>query len=102
MKTTLIAHACLLVESKGTVLMTDPVLFGYLWEELNVHCPSINLDIDKIPKVDILNISHRHQDHFDIRTLAFLAGKNTILKPDAVVLAPNDELLLEVMEELGT
>ncbi|MGV7222593.1 MAG: MBL fold metallo-hydrolase [Nitrospinales bacterium] len=101
MKTTLIAHANLLVESKGTVLMTDPVLFGYLWEELNIHCPSINLDIDKIPKVDILNISHRHQDHFDIRTLAFLAGKNTILKPDAVVLAPNDEILLEVMEELG-
>ena len=39
------------------------------------HCPSINLDIDKIPKVDILNISHRHQDHFDIRTLAFSGGQ---------------------------
>lgn len=101
MKTTLIAHACLLFESKGTTVLTDPVFFDYLWEEINVHCPSINLKIDEIPKIDVLNISHRHQDHFDIRTLAFLAGKNTILKPDAVVLAPNDEILLEVMEELG-
>jgi len=101
MKTTLIAHACLLVQSKGTTLLTDPVFFDSLWEEINVHCPSIDLKIDKIPKVDILSISHRHQDHFDIRTLAFLAGKNTILKPDAVILAPNDDILLEVMEELG-
>lgn len=101
MKTTLIAHACLLFESKGTTVLSDPVFFDYLWEDINVHCPSIDLKIDKIPKIDILNISHRHQDHFDIRTLAFLAGKNTILKPDAVVLAPNDEILLEVMEALG-
>lgn len=97
----MIAHACLLVQSKGTTLLTDPIFFDSLWEEINVHCPSIDLKIDKIPKVDILSISHRHQDHFDIRTLAFLAGKNTILKPDAVILAPNDEILLEAMEELG-
>jgi len=101
MKTTLIAHASLLIQSKGTTLLTDPVFFDFLWEEINIHCPRIDLKIDKIPKVDILSISHRHQDHFDIRTLAFLAGKNTILKPDAVILAPKDEILLETMEELG-
>ncbi len=101
MKTTLIAHACLVVQSKGATLLTDPIFFDSLWEEINIHCPSIDLQIDKIPKVDILSISHRHQDHFDIRTLAFLAESDNVLKPDAAILAPNDEILLEVLEELG-
>lgn len=101
MKTTLIAHACLLVQSKGVTLLTDPIFFDSLWEEINIHCPSIDLQIDKIPKVDILSISHRHQDHFDIRTLAFLAESDNVLKPDAAILAPNDDILLEVLAELG-
>ncbi len=100
MKTTLIAHASLLVQSGNTTLLTDPVFFEYLWEECNVHCPSIDLALDKLPKVDVLNISHRHQDHFDIRTLANIASSKTILAPDAIVLAPRDEILLEVLKEL--
>ena len=100
MKTTLISHASLLVQSGNTTLLTDPVFFEYLWEECNVPCPSIDLDLDKLPKVDVLNISHRHQDHFDIRTLAHIASSSTVLAPDAIVLAPRDEILLEVLNEL--
>ena len=100
MKTTLISHASLLVQSGNTTLLTDPVFFEYLWEECNVPCPSIDLDLDKLPKIDVLNISHRHQDHFDIRTLAHIASSNTVLAPDAIVLAPRDEILLEVLNEL--
>jgi len=100
MKTTLISHASLLVQSGNTTLLTDPVFFEYLWEECNVPCPSIDLDLGKLPKVDVLNISHRHQDHFDIRTLAYIASSSTILAPDAIVLAPRDEILLEVLKEL--
>ena len=97
---TLISHACILIQSRDITVLTDPVFFDYLWEECNVQCPSIDLDRSKIPKVDILNISHRHQDHFDIRTLAYLAGNTDILASDAVVLAPRDEILLEVLKEL--
>ena len=100
MKTTLISHASLLVQSGNTTLLTDPVFFKYLWEECNVPCPSIDLDLDKLPKIDVLNISHRHQDHFDIRTLAHIASSNTVLAPEAIVLAPRDEILLEVLKEL--
>ena len=100
METTLISHASLLVQSGNTTLLTDPVFFEYLWEECNVPCPSIDLDLEKLPKVDVLNISHRHQDHFDIRTLAYIASSKTILAPDAIVLAPRDEILLEVLKEL--
>jgi len=99
-KTTLIGHACLLIQSKETTILTDPVWFDYLWEEINVLCPSVTLEKDKVPPVDVLNISHRHQDHFDVRTLAYLVGNEKILKPDSIVLAPKDELLLDILNEL--
>ena len=46
-KTTLIGHACLLVQSEETTILTDPVWFDYLWEEINVLCPSIILEKNK-------------------------------------------------------
>ncbi len=100
LKTTLIGHACLCIQSRDTTILTDPVWFDYLWEEINVLCPSIDLNKKNIPPVDILNISHRHQDHFDVRTLAYLAQDNGILKPDATILAPEDHLILDVLKEL--
>ena len=100
-KTTLIGHASMLIQSNKTTILTDPVWFDYLWEEVNVLCPSIDLDLKKIPSIDVLNISHRHQDHFDIRTLAYLARSGSVLKPDATILAPNDDILIDVLKELN-
>ena len=99
LKTTLIGHASLLIQSKETTILTDPVWFDYLWEEINVLCPRTELDKDTIPPVDVLFLSHRHQDHFDVRTLAYLKRNNRILKPDARIMAPNDDILLEVLKE---
>jgi len=90
----------MVIQSQETTILTDPVWFDYLWEEINVLCPSIVLELDKIPPVDVLNISHRHQDHFDVRTLAFLKKNDKILKPDVTILAPNDDILLDVLKEL--
>ena len=90
----------MLIQTKKTTILTDPVWFDYLWEEINVLCPSIDLNKDKIPPVDILNISHRHQDHFDVRTLSFLIKNKSILKPDVLVLVPKDDILIDVLNEL--
>jgi UDP-MurNAc hydroxylase len=100
-KTTLIGHASMLIQSNQTTILTDPVWFDYLWEDINVLCPSINLDLKKIPPIDVLNISHRHQDHFDVRTLAYLARNDSPLKANALILAPNDEIVLDVLRELN-
>ena len=100
-KTTLIGHASMLIQSNKTSILTDPVWFDYLWEEINVLCPSIDLDTNKIPPIDILNISHRHQDHFDVRTLAHLAQNESILKPDVTILVPKDDILIDVLKELN-
>ncbi len=99
-KTTLIGHACLLIQTEETTILTDPVWFDYLWEDINVLCPSIVLEKDKVPPIDVLYLSHRHQDHFDVRTLAYLVNNDRILKPDATILAPNDPLLLDILKEL--
>ena len=100
LKTTLIGHASLLIQSKETTILTDPVWFDYLWEEINVLCPLTELDKDTVPPVDVLFLSHRHQDHFDVRTLAYLKRNNRILKPNVRIMAPNDPILLEVLKEL--
>jgi L-ascorbate metabolism protein UlaG (beta-lactamase superfamily) len=91
----------MLIQSNKTTILTDPVWFDYLWEEVNVLCPSIKLDLEKIPPIDVLNISHRHQDHFDVRTLAYLAQNDSILKPNATILAPKDDILIDVLNELN-
>jgi beta-lactamase family protein len=99
-KTTLIGHACLLIQSRETTILTDPAWFDTLWEDINVLCPSIILQKDKIPPVDVLYLSHRHQDHFDVRTLAYIAESGKVLKPDATILVPNDNILIDVLKEL--
>ncbi len=100
LKTTLIGHASLLIQSRETTILTDPVWFDYLWEEINVLCPHTELNKDALPPVDVLFLSHRHQDHFDVRTLAYLKRNNRILKPNVRIMAPNDDILLEVLKEL--
>ncbi|PIQ95306.1 MAG: hypothetical protein COV67_15660 [Nitrospinae bacterium CG11_big_fil_rev_8_21_14_0_20_56_8] len=100
LKTTLIGHACLFIQSRETNFLTDPVFFDPHWESINVQCPERELKLESVPPVHILYLSHRHQDHFDVRTLAYLKRHPGILLPETVVLAPQDEILLEVLKEL--
>ena len=48
-----------------------------LWKESGVT----EINFKKFPRVDVLYLSHRHQDHFDVRTLAFLK-RSDILSSD--------------------
>jgi L-ascorbate metabolism protein UlaG (beta-lactamase superfamily) len=94
MKITLIGHACLWIESKNTTLLSDPCLFNIHFEDLNYYYPQVEIDREKLKRPDILYLSHRHQDHFDIRTLAYLPK-------DLKVLCPRDPVMLECLKELG-
>ena len=46
--TTLVGHACLLIQSKETTILTDPVWFDYLWEE-NTTAPLLRNSDRQIP-----------------------------------------------------
>lgn len=55
MKITKFVHSCLLVEDQNQTILIDPGAFS-----------KEALSKVKIPKLDLLLITHEHQDHFDI------------------------------------
>ena len=54
MKVTKLLHACLLIEEEGKTILIDPDVFT---EQANV------LDVDALPQLDYILITHEHQDH---------------------------------------
>lgn len=76
-----IGHATVLINFYGKIILTDPALFA------QVGIPVFNykvgprravfpaLDIDEIPKPDVIVISHAHMDHMDFETLQALTKK---------------------------
>lgn len=94
MKINIIGHASLLVETKDCKIMMDPVLWDPHQEGLFDIFPQREIIYEQIPEFDLLIISHRHLDHFDIRTLAYLP-KNVD------VLIPKDKLMASCLHELG-
>lgn len=72
----------------------DPVLWDPHQEGLFDVCPKREVIHEQFPEFDLLIISHRHLDHFDIRSLAYL--------PKTVdVLIPKDKLLETCLRKLG-
>ena len=65
-------HACVLIENNGIKLITDP-WFGYAFHYNTFHAfpPFIKPDSDVLDKIDIIHISHIHNDHFCKQSLSF-------------------------------
>lgn len=81
MKVTHIAHACMLIETLGIRLLTDPWLegptfFGSWWQ-----FPPPKLTVSDIGPVDCIYISHSHRDHQHEPTLRLFDKNTPILIP---------------------
>jgi hypothetical protein len=94
MKIHLMGHASLFVETQDCRILMDPLLWDPHQEGLFDICPKREAILEKIPEFDVLIISHRHLDHFDIRSLASLP-KNVD------VLIPQDKLIEGCLRQLG-
>ena len=94
MRIHMIGHASIFVETEDCNVLMDPVLFDPHAEGIADICPKREVIHDQIPKFDVLVISHRHLDHFDIRSLASLP-KNVD------VFIPQDKLLKTCLSKLG-
>ena len=94
MKVTLLGHASLLVESHGINYAVDPVFFDPFEEGAVVSCPKRVVYLDRLPKIDVLIVSHRHPDHFDIPSLARLPR-------DCTAVCPADPLIVYALKKLG-
>ena len=94
MKITLLGHASILVEMAGATCLMDPVLFDPFEEGAVTSCPRRSVFPHLLPRVDTLIVSHRHPDHFDLRSLA-------LLPRDADVIVPGDPLIGYALKALG-
>lgn len=95
MRVTLLGHASILVEMvDGTTCLMDPVFQDPFEEGAVVSCPKRSIDVARLPKIDVLLLSHAHLDHFDIPSLAQLDRS-------CDVLCPRDRQISYVLKELG-
>lgn len=93
MRTTWVGHATVLVQTNGLNILTDPV-----WSEVagpfglagprRTTAPAI--DFDKLPRIDLVVVSHNHYDHLDLPTLKKLWARD---KPLIVTSLGNDTIL---------
>jgi len=94
MRVTLLGHASVLVEMAGAVCLMDPVFFDPFEEGAVVSCPARAVHLDRLPPIDLLVISHRHPDHFDIASIACLPR-------DVEAICPADPLIVYGLRKLG-
>jgi L-ascorbate metabolism protein UlaG (beta-lactamase superfamily) len=93
MHVTWIGHATVLVQTQGLNILTDPV-----WSEraspfsfagpLRVREPGVAFD--RLPRIDLVLISHNHYDHLDLATLDRLWKRD---RPLIVTSLGNDTIL---------
>jgi hypothetical protein len=94
MEINMIGHASIFVKTKNCRILMDPVLWDPFYEGTNAIYPSREIIHEQLPEFDFLVISHKHTDHFDIRSLAYL--------PKTVdVLIPRDKLIETSLRKLG-
>jgi UDP-MurNAc hydroxylase len=72
----------------------DPVFFDPFEEGAVVSCPARVVHPERIPAIDILIVSHRHPDHFDIASL-------DCLPRDCDAICPADPLIVYGLRRLG-
>lgn len=90
----MLGHASIYVETQDCKILMDPVLWESHAEGIEDIYPQRQVFHDRLPEFDTLVISHRHTDHFDIRTLASL--------PKHIdVLIPKDKFMEECLRKLG-
>jgi L-ascorbate metabolism protein UlaG (beta-lactamase superfamily) len=93
-RVTLLGHASLLVELEGATCLMDPVLQDPFEEGVVVSCPRRTIDVGALPPIDLLVVSHRHPDHFDLPSLARVDRS-----VDAI--CPADPLIAYALAKLG-
>jgi UDP-MurNAc hydroxylase len=94
MKVTALGHASILVELNGATCLMDPVFFDPFEEGAVVSCPKRIVYPEKLLPIDILVVSHRHPDHFDIPSLARISR-------DCDAICPADPLIVYALQKLG-
>lgn len=84
MKVTFLGHQSWLVSNNNTHILIDPVLydgFGSIDDNGIEIFPPRKIDIDLMPQINAIIISHEHSDHFNIPTLKKFPHAVIIVSP---------------------
>jgi L-ascorbate metabolism protein UlaG (beta-lactamase superfamily) len=95
MRVHVIGHASLLIEAEDVTILMDPIFWDPHYEGTAAMCPQREVTPESLPSYDVVVVSHRHLDHFDIRTLASLDRQCPVLIPE------RDPLLNDAIHRLG-
>lgn len=95
-----IGHATLLIQIGDKFILTDPVIMetvGYFSRRL----VEPGIDIENIPEIDVVLLSHLHIDHYSPSSIELIENKinNLILPQGGIVYMPNFDFSIY---ELGT
>jgi UDP-MurNAc hydroxylase len=94
MKIQMIGHASIYVTTQNCQILMDPILWDPHQEGLFDIFPKREVLVDRLPPHNVLVISHRHLDHFDIRSLA-------ALPKNVQVIIPKDPFIEHYLKTLG-
>src|SRR5262245_14440132 len=102
MKLTFLGHASWMVQSKATTLVSDLLVESFFRNGTFTICPTRQLELGAMPKLDALIITHRHRDHFDLETLLRLDRRIKVLCPrDPVIVGALTRLGYRDIEQFG-
>ena len=82
------------MESEGSVILIDPNLRESFREETFRFCPDRIVHLERLPPPDVILLSHRHRDHFDLASLTHFDRKTPIIYPQ-------DPLMTYGLKQLG-
>ena len=85
-----IGHATYLINKDGLTILTDPV-FSKRASPVRFAGPKRlippAIPIEKLPRIDVITVSHNHYDHLDLRSLKKIYKAN----PNAIFLVPKGD-----------
>ena len=93
LRVTMVGHACLLIQTHGINILTDPVWservspFSFLGPKR--HNPP-GIAMDDLPPIDLVLVTHNHYDHLDLGTLKALQNRHS---PRIITPLGNDALI---------
>lgn len=94
MRVTLLGHASVLVEAGPMRILMDPVLRDPFEAGMVTSCPKREIDVAGLLPLDVVVVSHRHADHFDLPSLDLLPRASQVVCAD-------DPLLVYALRALG-
>lgn len=92
MKITYVTQACVLIETQGIKILTDPWLVGPCWAGNLWHYPPPKRTPETFTDIDFLYFSHAHEDHFQIESINRLPSE---IKDTQVIISDFDKPYFE-------